>query len=334
MTAGAPAQDGATALRCRAGDVELETIAYGARVHRLRVPTASGPRDVVLGHADVAAYRAATDYMGATVGRYANRIGRGRLPLGDGVHRLAANENGNTLHGGPEGFGERVWDVVLAAPDRVEYELTSPDGDQGFPGEVTATSVYAVRPDGVDLELAATCTATTVISLTNHSYFNLSGGGSVDDHRLTVPADLYTPTTQDLLPTGELAPVDGTPLDLRRPTRLGDAVRSPHGALAAARGIDHNLVPRGEGLRVVAVLEVDDLRLTVESDAPGLQVYTGNFLDGSSRGRDGRPYRQGDGLCLEPQRFPDAPNHDGFGNVVLHPGETYRHRIRWTFATP
>ena len=318
-------------LTCSSAGTVLETLPLGARVHRLRVATAAGPRDVVVGHADPSDYLTAGDHMGATVGRFANRIAAGRLQVGGRGYRLATNENGNTLHGGPEGFGLRSWTASQPAPDRVEYRLTSPDGDQGFPGEVQATSTYVVRPDGVDLELRATCDLPTVVNLTNHAYINLAGGGSVDDHLLTVPADVFTPTDDLLIPVGEVVPVDGTALDLRTPTRVGTAVRSTDPVLAAARGIDHNLVPRGTGLRVVAVLEVADLRMTVRSDAPGLQVYTGNFLDGSTRGLDGRPIRQGDALCLEPQDFPDAPNHPSFGSCELVPGQQWRRRITWTF---
>lgn len=321
-------------LACSSAGTVLETLALGARVHRLRIATGAGPRDVVLGHADPADYVTAGDHMGATIGRFANRISGGRLEIAGRAHRLATNENGNTLHGGTEGFGLKVWTVAQSGPDRIEYRLTSPDGDQGFPGEVRATSTYVVRPDGVDLELRATCDAPTVVNLTNHAYLNLAGGGSVDEHLLTVPADVFTPTDDALIPTGELAPVDGTALDLRTPTRVGTAIRSPDPVLAAARGIDHNLVPRGTGLRVVAVLEVADLRMTVRSDAPGLQVYTGNFLDGSTRDLAGRPIRQGDALCLEPQDFPDAPNHPAFGSCELLPGRPWVRRITWTFETP
>ena len=325
-------RDGGEVVTCSAGGVVLETIPLGARMRRLRVPAGGGVRDVVLGHADVAQYRSAGDHMGATVGRFANRIGGARFTLDGRTYSLAANENGNALHGGTEGFGLKVWTVAARSPEHVEYALTSPDGDQGFPGEVRAASVYRVRPDGVDMELRATCDAPTVVSLTNHAYLNLAGGGSVDDHLLTVPADTWTPTDDALVPTGELAPVDGTALDLRAPTRIGTAVRGPGPELAAPRGIDHNLLPGGAGLRVVAVLEVADLRLTVESDAPALQVYTGNFLDGSTRGLDGRPIRQGDALCLEPQDVPDTPNRPQFGASVLRPGQEWTRTIRWTFT--
>lgn len=312
----------------------LETLAHGARVRRLWVETSSGPRNVVLGHATAADYAGAGDFMGATVGRYANRIADASFDLGGQRYPLSANENGNTLHGGAKGFSDRIWTITAENETRVEYTLVSPDGDQGFPGTLTATSTYEIRPDGVQLEITAVTDAPTVVSLTNHTYFNLAGDGSgtIDDHRLTVPASRYTPAGPRLLPTGAIEPVDGTPLDLRSPTRIGDAVRSSHPQLAAARGIDHNLVPDGEGLRLVARLEVDDLALTVDSDAPGLQVYTGNFLDGSSTGIDGHAYRQGDGICLEPQAFPDTPNRPEFGSVLLEPGQVYRRRIRWTLT--
>ena len=295
--------------------------------------TPEGPRNIVLGHSTAREYELAGDFMGATVGRYANRIAAGRFPLLGQNYRLSVNENGNTLHGGADGFSNRPWTVRSRSSDRVEYAIESLDGDQGFPGTLTARCVYRVRRDGVDIELSAQCDAPTVVSLTNHTYFNLAGEGTgtVDEHRLTVPASRYTPVDAELLPTGDIAPVDRTPLDMRRPTRLGAAVRTPHPQLIPSRGIDHNLVPDGQGTRRMARLEVDDLALEVESNAAGLQVYTGNFLDGSSTGVGGNLYRQGDGMCLEPQAFPDTPNRPSFGTAELVPGQTYRHHIRWTF---
>lgn len=311
--------------------LQLEVLEYGATVHRLLVPTSSGLRNVVLGHASVAEYAASTAYFGATVGRYANRIAEGRFTLEGTEHTLATNENGNTLHGGPEGFDRRQWSVGSLGEDAVTLTLSSPDGDQGFPGTVEAAVTYAVSGDEIRIDLTATTDAPTVVNLTNHSYFNLAGEGtgSVDDHLLRVDADHYTPTDGRLVPTGELAPVDGTPFDFREPTRIGDAVRLDHPQLRRARGIDHNFAVRGSGLRDVATVRAAGLSLELSSDAPGVQVYTGNFLDGAAAGTSGGLYRQGDGLALEPQAFPDSPNQPTFGSVVLSPGQTYRRTIVW-----
>ena len=317
-----------------ADGVQVELLEFGATVHRLLVPTPAGPRNVVLGHRTIEEYVAGSWFLGATIGRFANRIAGGQLELDGTAYTLDANENGNTLHGGPAGFDTREWTLESLTDASATLSLVSEDGDQGFPGTVTAAVTYTVSADAVDIELTATTDAPTPVSLTNHSYFNLDGegAGSVDDHQLTVLADHYTPTDEQQVPTGEVAPVAGTPFDLRTPTRIGAAVRLSHPQLRVARGIDHNLVVRGTGLREAAVLRTTDLALTVSADAPGLQVYTGNFLDGSAAGPSGRTYRQGDGLALEPQAFPDAPHRTEFVSATLRPGETFRRSIRWTFA--
>lgn len=317
------------------GGLRLEVLNRGAAVHRLLVPTGSGERNVVLGYRTLEEYAAGSTFFGATIGRYANRIGAGRFSLDGTEHQLDTNENGNTLHGGTGGFDTREWTLDSLSQPSLTMSLVSPDGDQGFPGTVTATVTYTVTADEVHIELSATTDRPTLVNLTNHSYFNLDGEGrgAIDEHLLTVPADHCTPTDDQSIPTGEIAPVDGTPLDLRTPTRIGDAVRRPHAALRASQGIDHNLVVRGEGLREVATVSTRDLALTVSSDAPGLQVYTGNFLDGTDVGTSGSPYRQGDGLALEPQAFPDTPNRPSFGSAVLRPGERYQRHIVWRFRS-
>jgi aldose 1-epimerase len=315
------------------GGLRLEIIEYGAAVHRLLVPTASGPRNVVLGHATLEEYASSTAFFGATIGRYANRIADGRFELDGSTYDLDRNENGLTLHGGSGGFDTRDWTATSVTDRTVTLQLDSPDGDQGFPGNLTARVTYTVSADEVTIDLDAVTDRPTVVNLTNHSYLNLDGEGSgtIDGHRLTVHADAYTPTDDRSVPTGELADVTGTPFDLRDGPRIGDAVRLHHPQLRAPRGIDHNLVLRGAGLREVAEVRTTDLAMSLATDAPGLQVYTGNFLDGSTVGTRGRVYRQGDGLALEPQAFPDTPNQPSFGSAVLRPGETYTRRIVWSF---
>ena len=287
----------------------VDVLTLGASVHRLLV----GGRNVVLTHADVAERLASPDYVGATIGRYANRIAGGRFDLAGTPVQLAANDRGNNLHGGPDGFDVQVWDVASHCDDAVELTLVSPDGDQGFPGTVTARVRYAVSGNTVRVEMSATTDATTVIGMTQHAYVNLDGKGSIDDHELVVEADEYTPVDDTGIPLGEHAQVGGTPYDLRSPAPL-------------RASIDHNYVVRGSGLRRAATLSSSGTTLEVWSDQPGLQVYTGDGFDGTVHVRRA-------GVALEPQVFPDSPNHPEWPSPVLEPGETYRSIIEWRFGS-
>jgi aldose 1-epimerase len=313
-------------------------IEYGARVHRLLVADSTGrERNVVLGHATLEEYVGSEAFFGATVGRYANRIAGGRFELGGETFQVAQNENGNTLHGGSDGFDRRAWTTTELTDTSATFALTSPHGDQGFPGTVRATVTYTVREEAVTIAHEAVTDRPTVVSLTNHAYFNLDGegSGSVDGHVLSVAADRFTPSDAALLPTGGLEAVEGTVLDLRRGRRVGDVVRTGDPLLLPAKGLDHNFEVSGTGLREAASLRSPASRLTlrVESDRPGIQAYTGNFLDGTVVGTSGRVYRQGDGIALESQAFPDSPNHPEFPSTVLLPGQTYRSTTVWRFAT-
>ncbi|KQW48943.1 hypothetical protein ASC77_09505 [Nocardioides sp. Root1257] len=315
----------------------LEVLTLGATAHRLEVAGRDGRRrNVVLGHADAAERLASSDYVGGTIGRYANRIAGGRFVLDDREVVVGVHDRGNSLHGGPDGFDRRLWDVVEHGPDRVVLALVSPDGDQGFPGEVRVLVRYQVSGDRVRIEMEATTDAPTVLNLTNHAYFNLDGegDGTVDDHLLMVAADEFTPVDATGIPLGGHAPVAGTPFDFRDPAPIGPAVRAEHPQVVDARGVDHNYVVRGEGLRTHAVLVSprSGIRLELRSDQPGLQVYTGNVLDGTRRSTRGGRYRQGDGIALEPQLFPDSPNRPGWPSARLGPGETYRACLEWGFA--
>lgn len=317
---------------------ELHLLDLGATIHRLRVTGADGVRrDVALGHPAAADYAASDAYLGATVGRYANRIRAGRFELDGAAVQVPPNDRGNALHGGPEGFDARVWDVVEATDDTAVLTLTSPDGDQGFPGRVEVTARFVVGADAIELELTATTDAPTVVNLTQHVYLNLDGEGSgtVDDHELQVLASRYVPVDETGIPLDGYAPVDGTPFDLRTPRRVGDVVRRGHEQLVAAQGLDHDLVPDGTGLREVARLRgpLSGTVLTLSTDQPGLQVYTGNFLDGTLPSPSGGRYRQGDGIALEPQLHPDSPNRPALGDPVLRPGQTYRWRAVWRFGS-
>ena len=315
----------------------VEVLTLGATVHRLEVPGPDGVRrNVVLGHATVEERLASSDYVGGTIGRYANRIAGGRFPLDGREVVVGTHDRGHSLHGGPDGFDRRLWDVVEHGPDEVVLSLVSPDGDQGFPGTVSVLVRYRVAGDAVRVELEATTDAPTVLNLTNHAYFNLDGegAGTIDDHLLAVAADEFTPVDAAGIPLGGHAPVVGTPFDLRDPTAIGAAVRTEHPQVVDARGIDHNFVVRGEGLRPHAVLTSprSGVRFVLRSDQPGLQVYTGNFLDGTRRSTTGGLYRQGDGIALEPQLFPDSPNRPEWPSAQVGPGTTYRATLEWDFA--
>jgi len=316
----------------------VEVLTLGATVHRLETASGDGQRrNVVLGHPDVAERLGSGDYIGGTIGRYANRIAKGRFPLEGREVQVGTHDRGNSLHGGPEGFDTRLWDVVEHGADELVLAMTSPDGDQGFPGTVTATVRYRVDGETVSVVMEATTDATTVVNLTNHAYLHLGGEGSgtIDDHVLVVEADEFTPVDDTGIPLGAHAPVEGTPFDLREPTRVGDAIRAEHLQVVDARGIDHNYVLRGTGLRRAAVLSSPSTATVLElwTDQPGLQVYTGNFLDGTRRSTTGGRYRQGDGIALEPQLFPDSPNHPEWPSAVLRPGQTYRSTLQWHVTT-
>jgi aldose 1-epimerase len=314
---------------------ELHVLTHGATVHRIVVTCGDGVRrDVAISLPGVDELMASNAYMGATVGRYANRIAHGGFELDGELVEVAVNDRGHHLHGGPEGFDRREWSVLESDKASARLRLVSPDGDQGFPGEVTVDALFRVQADGVELELSAVTTRPTVVNLTSHVYLNLDGGGSADDHLLRVPASAYTPVDPTGIPLGEHQPVDGTPFDLRTPVRVGDVVRNPDEQVAQAGGFDHNLVVDGSGWRPVARLESQRTRTSVElwSDQPCLQVFTGNALDGASRSRSGPLLRQGDAIALEPQLAPDTPNHPDWPSAVLRPGETYRSRIAWRFG--
>ncbi len=307
----------------------IEVLDLGATVHRLWVTGGDGVRrNVVLGHATAEEYLDSVDYVGGTIGRFANRIKDGRFTLDGRIVQLATNERGNSLHGGPEGFDRQVWEVTHLSADQLTLKLQSPDGDQGFPGHVTAMAAFEVTEDSVRVLLGAITDAPTVVSLTSHAYFNLDGDGSgpVDDQLLCVRAAEYLPTDTSGIPLTP-APVEGTAFDLRAPTRLGPRI-------AESGGFDHSLTLEGSGWRLAATLDspVTRTRLELSTDQPGLQVYTGGGLDGSRRSTTGRPYAKGDGLALEPQLFPDTPNRPEFGSAVLRPEDAYYARLEWRFV--
>ncbi len=311
----------------------------GAALASLRVPDAAGHLDdVVVGLADVGAYEEASGYPGAVVGRVANRIAGGRFVLDGTEHRVPVNDGAQALHGGAEGFDQRVWSaraVDVPGGAGVRLELVSPDGDMGFPGRLEAAVVYALtEEDGavvLALEYEARADAPTPVSLTNHAYLNLdgAGSGSVEDHVLQLRAARYLPVDAGLVPAGGPADVAGTPFDFREPVRVGERLREADEQLRRAGGYDHDWVldepaPGRPGTAAVLRAGRSGRVLTVTTDRPGVQFYSGNFLTGAWRTADGRAVRQGDALCLETQAHPDAVNQPELGNVVLRPGAVWR----------
>jgi aldose 1-epimerase len=322
-------------------------LAYGATIQSVLVPDRDGRfADVALGHATMEPYLDRPQYFGATCGRVANRVARGRFTLDGAEYRVPVNNGANALHGGAEGFDKRLWDVVElndgAAPE-VTLRLVSPDGDQGFPGTLTVDAVHALDDEGtLSIDYRAATDRPTIVNLTNHSYWNLAGEGSPEgamDHLLTIPADHFLPTDAGAIPTGEFRPVAGTAFDFRTARAVGERVRdAADEQIRIGKGYDHNWVIArdvAETPRLLARVEerASGRVLEVHSTQPGLQVYSGNFLDATSTGKAGRLYRQGDAIVLEPQMFPDTPNRPEFGSLRLAPGETYRHRIEFRFAT-
>jgi aldose 1-epimerase len=318
------------------GDLlQVAVLTYGATIQSVVVPDRDGRvADVVLGFDDLAGYLAPHPYFGATVGRYANRIAGGRFEL-DGVeHELSVNDGPNCLHGGTVGFDKALWSAQTASADSIELGHVSPDGDMGFPGTLTASVTFTVSGSDLRIAYEATTNRATVVNLTNHSYFNLAGAGagSVEDHEVRVPASHYTPVDQVLIPTGELAAVAGTPMDLRSLRPIGAALRDGQAAeqvRLATGGFDHNWVvdggERGTERLAAQVREPTTGRsLEVWTDQPGVQFYTGSLLDGTVVGKDGCAYEKGDAFCLETQHFPDSPNQPAFPSTVLRPGETFR----------
>jgi aldose 1-epimerase len=299
--------------------------------------------DIVLGYDSAAEYLEKGQYFGVSVGRYANRIANGRFELEGSSYRLETNDGANHLHGGSDGFDKKLWDIeqLESGPDaKAVLAYVSPDGEGGYPGTLTATAIYSLNESNeLTIEYRATADEPTIVNLTNHSYFNLAGQNTpedVMDHRLTLHAGAFTPTDAGLIPTGELRGVDGTPFDFTTPRRIGERIRNADEQLRLARGYDHNFVIDGDAgvLRPAAKLEdaLSGRVLELLTTAPGVQFYSGNFLDGSLVGKSGRAYRQGDGLCLEPQTFPDAPNRPDFPSPRLDPGETYRNIMVFRLA--
>lgn len=315
---------------------------YGGSLVSLRVPDRAGQlADVVLGFDQLAPYTGAHPYFGALIGRYGNRIANGRFSLNGTTYTLAQNNGPNNLHGGPLGFDRAIWRAqprTDGAEPSLALHHTSPDGDQGFPGTLHVTVVYTLTADNaLRVEYQATAEQDTVVNLTNHSYFNLAGAGDVLSHTLQLAAARFVPVNGDLIPTGELRPVAGTPMDFRAPMPIGARIAADDAQLRAANGgYDHTWVldTGHTGLALAArVAEPTSGRvMEVYTTQPGVQFYSGNFLDGTLVGKNGQRYGKHAGLCLETQHFPDSPNQPQFPSTLLRPGETYRETTVFRFG--
>ena len=315
---------------------EVKICNYGGIVTSFKVPDRNGNMgDVVLGYDNLADYLKSSPYFGCLVGRYGNRIAKGKFTLNGKEYTLATNNGPNALHGGQKGFDKVVWEPkILARPEgpALQLQYVSKDGEEGYPGTLTVTAVYSFTDDnGLRLDYAATTDKDTVVNLTQHSYFNLAGNGDVLNHEVMIKADKTTPVDSTLIPTGELRPVDGTPFDFRKPTAIGIRIKQEDEQLKFGNGYDHNWVlnkPMGKLEVIAAVYEPTSGRvLEVLSTEPGLQFYTGNFLDGTLKGKGGWVYQFRNGFCMEPQHYPDSPNHPEFPSTVLKPGQEYHNTI-------
>ena len=323
----------------KGSDIEVRVMAWGANLVSVKAPDRHGKiADVVLGYDDLASYLISPNpYIGGLIGRFGNRIDGGKFSLGGKAYQILQNEGSNALHGGPIGFDKHLWSAA-EVPGGVEFTHVSPDGDMGFPGTFTAKVKYTVSGNTLRLDYTATTDKDTVVNLTNHAYFNLRGNddGNILGHKVQLSADHYTPVNSNLIPTGEVAPVAGTPLDFRTPHVVADRIEDKFEQMVLGQGYDHNFVVNGEPgtLRHAAkVVEPESGRtLTVKTTEPAIQFYSGNFLDGSFTGRHGKPYARRTGFCLETQHFPDAPNHPEFLSTTLKPGETMHSTTTFTFG--
>jgi aldose 1-epimerase len=320
----------------------VRIMTYGGIIQSIDVPDKSGViGDVVLGYDSLAGYLRSSPYFGALVGRYGNRIAHGRFTLDGETYHLDTNNGPNALHGGLRGFDKVVWSAAPFTRDSevgVVLSHTSPDGDQGYPGTLQARVTYTLRTSNeMVIDYQATTDKATPLNLTNHSYFNLAGRGDILGEVLTLNADRYTPVDSTLIPTGELASVAGTPFDFRTPTAIGARIDSADPQLRNGHGYDHNFVinrTSDSGVALVATVVDPATRrvLTVSSTQPGVQFYTGNFLDGSITGKGGVVYARRSGFALETQHFPDSPNHANFPSTILRPGQEFTSRTIFAFG--
>ena len=324
--------------------MEVGIINFGGIVVSLKAPDRNGKfDDVVLGYNELAPYeKESQPYFGALIGRYGNRIAKGEFKLDGKTYHVPVNNGPNSLHGGKRGFDRRVWDAHESSDaqgDHLHLHYLSPDGEEGYPGNLNVDVTYTLPADKNELRIdySATTDKDTVLNLTNHSYFNLKGQGNGDilGHELMLNADRFTPDDENLIPTGELKPVAGTPFDFRKSTAIGARIKQDDPQLKLARGYDHNWVLNGGGKFGLAARVVEPTTgrvLEVSTDQPGVQFYTGNFLDGSEKGKDGKVYNFRYAFCLETQHFPDSPNHPKFPTTELKPGQKFHSSTIFKFS--
>lgn len=322
--------------------MEVRAMNYGATILTITVPDAKGVMgDVVLGHDSLAGYVKNSPYFGAVVGRYGNRIAKGRFTLDGHAYPLAVNNGPNALHGGLRGFDKLVWQPELVRSDSsvaVSFTLVSPDGDEGYPGTLTASVTYTLMRDRNDIvvDYEGTSDKATPVNLTNHSYFNLAGTGDILGHQLTLSADSMTPVDATLIPTGKITPVSGTPFDFRTPMAIGARIDATDEQIRNGGGYDHNFVINRAAPGLVHAAHVVEpttgRTLDVSTTEPGVQFYSGNFLDGTITGKGGQVYARRNGFCLETQHYPDSPNHANFPSTILRPGSHYRSRTVFAFG--
>ena len=310
---------------------------YGASLVRFILKDKSGvARDLVLGYDDASGYERGDSFFGSTVGRVANRIGQGQFVLGGKTYELTKNDGPNTLHGGRDFYNKRLWDVQEDTDRSVRFHLLSPNGDQGFPGNLHITVTYTLTEENeLNIDYTAQSDADTPLNLTNHSYFNLGGhdSGSILDQRAVIHGNQVTETDENLIPTGKLVSVEGTPMDFRRSKPIGQDIGEEYYLLKLGNGYDHNYVLSESGYREVVALFCPQtgIGMTVRTDLPGMQVYTSNFLD-HEPGKNGAVYDFRAAVCFETQYFPDAVNKEDFPGGVLKAGEKYQSRTSYTFA--
>ncbi len=309
---------------------EVGILDYGATLRSIVVPDRDGsPVDVILGYDTIEDYVSADGYLGATVGRYANRIKEGKFELNGKIYTLAVNNTVNHLHGGLIGFDKKMWDVKETA-EGLCFSLVSPDGEEGYPGTLSVSVTFSLSGAALSIAYRAETDADTILNLTNHAYFNLAGSGSVKDQILMIAADAFNVTDENCLPTGEIMAVAGTAMDFRSPRAIGDAVDSDEPCVKLSDGYDANFILNGTEPAAEAWCKKTGIRMTLTTDQPGIQFYSMNRYK-TRRGKGGALYEKRDAFCLETQHFPDSIHHPDWPSVVLHPGEVFESKTTYSF---
>ncbi len=328
-----------TLTNAKGAEARIST--YGGVLVSLKVPDRNGAMgDIVLGFDNFDGYLIPPPYFGALIGRYGNRIANGQFTLDGVTYKMAKNDGSNSLHGGLRGFDKRLWTAKIADAHSVELNYLSKDGEEGYPGNLNSTVKYTLTDDNaVQLDYSAITDKDTVLNLTNHSYFNLAGQGEgeIVGHQLTINADTFNPVDKGLIPTGEMRKVEGTPFDFRQPHAIGERIGASDEQLVLGKGYDHNFVLNRSGTGLESAAKVSDPKsgrvMEVLTTQPGLQFYTGNFLDGTIKGKGGKVYGRRTAFCMETQHFPDSPNHPAFPTTELKPGEQYKTQTVYRFST-